>query len=594
MTKRSHLLRRALFLALVAFGLGGLFRLTKEPPPGGPAGRAPFALVPGPSDALLAADKTVAEASPATGEKNAEETWEQPPQAPSAGGAEPAQTPSGGEDLYNKVLVIPIEGMVAGGMQKLVEGALDRADHYGPRLVVFEINSPGGVVDPAEAICKKILQCRFPTVALVTHDALSAASMISTACDTIVLVQGTRIGDCEPHLLIGTLPGEMREKIETVIRARMRSNAQENGYPEKILEAMVTKSIELYQVEYADGKKEFLTKPELDLLEKQIAAGEIARRITNKRLISPEGQLLTLTAKEALEYGLAKEVVDSAGAYYAKHRINPSEIYREKALEYGFKGGIGELSLQWLMLLTLCLVIGVAGVIVELSTPGFGAPGIVGIIGFSCFFVILFLHQRAEVWEICFFLLGLVLVLTELFIIPGFGVAGVLGILALIAAFILSYLPAFNTPDIDWMKETKDMIGFFGLSILGAIILGAVLVKYLPRIPLLGRLVLSGRLRKGEDLLREVALADAGRYPHEAPRETLSALIGKEGLSTTVLRPAGKMRTDEGNTLDVVSDGTMIPRGTRVRVVDVNGPRITVAPVEPDSPSRGESSKTTA
>jgi len=494
-------------------------------------------------------------------------------------------TPAAG---VGKVFVIPIQGAIGGDMQRTVHEILERADHAGARLVVLEIDTPGGMVNAVEEICKDLLDHRFPTAALVTGQAISGGSMTATACDEIVMVENTTIGDCEPHLLIGTVPPEMREKLESVIRARMRTNAQANDHPAPLLEAMVTKSIALYRVAYADGSREFLTKDQLDLLDSQIESGEVSRRITGRELVVKEGQLLTLTAQEALDYGLADELVQSAGAFYRGRNINESEIIREEPPPSAAEGFLERLGLQWTLVLIACLVIGIAGVIVETSTPGFGLPGIIGIIGLSAFFVILFLHDRAEVWELSLFVIGLVLVLVELFILPGIGVAGILGVLAIGASLVLSYLPSFGARGVDWSREVGGLVQVLGIGALGAIGLGALLIRVLPRMPLFGRLILLGRLRRGADLADEVQEAEAGRFPHEEAREREQpSLVGVQGETLTVLRPAGKMRTDDGRTLDVVSDGGYIPEGARVRVLDVNGPRIAVGLVTPQDTKPG-------
>jgi len=58
----------------------------------------------------------------------------------------------------------------------------------------------------------------------------------------------------------------------------------------------------------------------------------------------------------------------------------------------------------------------------------------------------------------------------------------------------------------------------------------------------------------------------------------LSELIGKQGVSTTNLRPSGMAEID-GKRIDVVTDGEMIDKGTRVEVVEVEGNRVVVRSV---------------
>ncbi|MBN1257315.1 MAG: hypothetical protein JXA52_06380 [Planctomycetes bacterium] len=497
---------------------------------------------------------------------------------------------------HDKVMVIKFHGTIIPDIAALrwlagevvvtdkdVETAVEKAEYDGARLIVLEIDSPGGVVDTCNNICRTLIDCPIPTVALVTKQAISGGSMVATACDEIVMVKGSIIGDCEPHAINMKLEDYMREKVESTIRGRMRANAETKGYPPKLLEAMVTKSIALYYIEYEDGAGEFLKREELELLEKQIQDGESQRKIADRTLVCPEGRLLTLTAGEAQKYGLIKEVTDSVGKFYADREINASDRFVMETPQEESSGLLSkEISIKWQMLLVLCLVIGIAGVIVEASVPGFGVPGIIGIIGFSCFFAILFLHGRAEFWEIGLFLAGIVFILMELFIFPGFGVSGILGILCIFASLAFSYLLPFDALSMQgagWQNEVNRMITFFGLGSLLAIVLGWLLAKYLVKVPILGKIILTSSLRSGSEVIADVAAEESGRFPHEVHRQE-SELQGVTGVAATDLRPAGKMRTDDGKTLDVVSDGGLLKKDTPVKIVEVNGPRITVTKLE--------------
>ncbi|MHC4871066.1 MAG: NfeD family protein [Planctomycetota bacterium] len=474
------------------------------------------------------------------------------------------------EHLLGKTLVIPVKGMIAGGMQEMFEKEIERADKEGPRLIVLEIDSPGGFVDSVEPICAKLLQTKIPTVALVTKQAISGGSMIATACDEIVMLEGSTIGDCEPHSMIGSLPDNMREKIETKIRADMRANAQANNYPDKLLEAMVTKAFELYEIEFSDGKKELLYKNEIDLIEKQIKDREIKRKIKNRKIIVKEGSLLTLTAQEALEYKLAKSVVNSTSAFYSMREISGADIVKVKEKESGIT-----MNVKLQMILVAFLIIGIAGLIVESQVPGFGVPGVVGIIGFAAFFATLFFYDRASEWEIALFVVGITLLIVEIFILPGFGVAGILGILCILGSLVLGIMSPFDQM-MSWQDELRTVVDIVGYASIGAIVIGVLAAKYLPEMKIFKGLILHAELKSGEDVLSEVADSEKGRFPHEEKDAVKSDLVGVEGTAVTVLRPAGKMETNEGKVLDVVSSGVIIEEGKKVIIKDVNGPRIEV------------------
>ncbi len=469
-----------------------------------------------------------------------------------------------------KVVVIPVKGMIAGDMGKMFEREIDRANKDGAKMIVLEIDTPGGMVDVVEEICGKLLQTKIPTVALVTTQAISGGSMIATACDKIVMLKGSTIGDCEPHSMIGSLPENMREKIETKIRADMRANAQANGYPDKLLEAMVTKAFELYEIKFADGKSELLYKNEIKLIESQIKNKELKRKITERKLIVKEGSLLTLTADEALKLKLANSVVDNSAGFYLANKIKNTEIIRVKVKPFKL-----EMNIQLEMILVAFLIIGIAGIIVESQVPGFGVPGIIGLIGFAGFFSVLLFNGKAEEWEIALFVIGIVFLLIELFIIPGFGIAGILGIGCVIAAIVFSIIPPLDSVQ-NWQVEMGNVVSIIGVSMLGAIVLGAVVIKYLPKISFFKGLVLTAKSKSGEEILAEVEESEKGKFPHEDEDNMKNSLIGEIGLTITMLRPSGKIKIKNEKVLDVVSDGIIIEEGKKVKIVDINGPRIEV------------------
>jgi len=112
------------------------------------------------------------------------------------------------------------------------------------------------------------------------------------------------------------------------------------------------------------------------------------------------------------------------------------------------------------------------------------------------------------------------------------------------------------------------MMAQFGMALIGAVLLGVLLVSYLPHIPYLNRLIL--RPRADADVTRE-ELSDAVR-PETA------ALLGAIGVAATPLRPAGKVKFGD-EYIDVVAEGAYVDPGTRVQVVEIEGNRIVVKEV---------------
>lgn len=143
------------------------------------------------------------------------------------------------------------------------------------------------------------------------------------------------------------------------------------------------------------------------------------------------------------------------------------------------------------------------------------------------------------------FLLGLILLGLELFVIPGFGVIGVMGIASLIGSVGVAW----------WKLGGWEAGVTFGL---GVAALAGLLYAF------------SKSKASGEMVL--TAEANAG-IAVDLPKIEL----GSEGTAATPLRPMGVVRFAERE-LSVISEGLFVDAGTPVRVTRVEGPTIFVAP----------------
>ncbi len=78
----------------------------------------------------------------------------------------------------------------------------------------------------------------------------------------------------------------------------------------------------------------------------------------------------------------------------------------------------------------IMLIIG--GIYFELQTPGIGFPLVTAVLGAVLYFAPLYLEGVAQNWELLLFVVGLLLLAVEIFVLPGFGIAGVAGIAAVV------------------------------------------------------------------------------------------------------------------------------------------------------------------
>jgi membrane-bound serine protease (ClpP class) len=220
---------------------------------------------------------------------------------------------------------------------------------------------------------------------------------------------------------------------------------------------------------------------------------------------------------------------------------------------------------SWLFFIAACVFI-----FIEAKAPGFGLPGILGLV---CFGLVLFgnyLAGLAEMQEILLVLLGLGLIAIELFVMPGTLIPGVIGALAVLVGIFLSFQDfLIPTTALDRQVLENNLLQLT-LSLVASITTILVITRYLPRTPVLRWLVLSNDRRPEE-------LRGSGTAVDDLER-TRPILVGAEGLSESDLRPSGKITLGE-RVIDAVAEGTFVERGQRIRVVKVEGNRIVVRPL---------------
>ena len=415
------------------------------------------------------------------------------------------------------VYVAPIEGVIDLGLAPFVQRVLDEATLAGAAAVILEVNTFGGRVDAAVLIRDALLNSKLRTVAFVNKRAISAGALISLAAEELVMAEGGTIGAATPVQMgqPGAAPQPVAEKTVSYMRKEFRATAESRKRPPLLAEAMVDPDVEIPGV-----------------IEK--------------------GKLLTLTTEEAMKHKLADFRADTMGSVLEQLGLGGAEIRRTSP-------NWAEELVRFLthpVLSSLLITIGTLGIVVGLRTGDFGVAGAIGIASLSLFFWGQWLVQLAGWEELLFVAGGVTLLAVEIFMIPGFGVAGVLGIAAILAGLTLSLIGGGATSEVVLIATGRVVF-----SLLAALILSLVLLRFLPRLPFGRRLILETGLGSGHEY---------GSAPDSDQR-----WLGKKGLAASPLRPSGIAEID-GARVDVVSDGPLIDAGQLVEVTRVDGNRIVV------------------
>ena len=408
--------------------------------------------------------------------------------------------------------------------------ALEEAKEVNPDLIVLHLNTYGGEVVYADSIRTAILRCETPIVAYIDNNAASAGALISIACDRIYMRTGSQIGAAT--VVNGVDGSKMPDKYQSYMRATMRATAESHG---------------------KDSLGNWLREP-------LIAEAMVDERVYIEGVIDT-GKILTFTTKEAIEHNYCEaevttfdEVLEAEG-YVASE----CEITEYKPSLYDkLKGTLMGTALRSILIM---LIIG--GIYYELQQPGIGFPLAVAITAAVLYFAPLYLDGLAAYWEMAVFVIGIVLLLLELFVIPGFGIAGIGGILCVIFGLVLAML---NNDFFDFSPIVIPDLNQALLTVFLGLIFGTVLVIYL--ISKIGTKGMFSRLALAKEQSMEEGYVGV-------PTEQTN-IVGHEGIATTDLRPSGKVIID-GKHYDAVSQyGDFIIKGTKIKVTKYEATQVYV------------------
>jgi membrane-bound serine protease (ClpP class) len=452
------------------------------------------------------------------------------------------------------VVVVPVSGDVDPAMAAYLSRAIREGREYPNPLFVFSMDTFGGRVDAAFQIVDTLLNAPgdAPTVAFVKTKAISAGALIALASQKLVMRSGTTIGDAAPIAMTGEGPEMLGEKFQSPLRAKFRALAKRNGYPPALAEAMVTESMTVYELVLGDTTLYVDSTEFADMSEGQ------KRRIVNRRVVVGSGELLTMDDAEALRLGFSsmtvesiEEMLDSMGVADYR-RVTVSSNWSEQFVKF-----IGAIA-------PILLMVGFAALYTELKTPGFGIPGLIGILCLGLVFGGQYLVGLADYTELLLIAIGVLLLAMELFVIPGFGVSGIFGIAFLVAGMVLSFQDfVIPQPQFPWQRELfiRNLFMVLG-SFLGSLVLILLFFRY-------GFVHLS-RIVSGPYLSATMAQATIAPETGEAP-----VAIGDTGVTLKPLRPAGSARFGDV-AVDVITDGEFCDAGEEVVVIKIQGNSVVV------------------
>lgn len=481
-----------------------------------------------------------------------------------------------------RAYVIPIRAGITPAMYDAIKRKVLLCKGAGAQMVIFDMNTLGGDSDSMGKIADLItddLEDVF-TVVYVNPQAISAGAIISLACDEIVMAPSAKIGDAMPILIspqggLMEMSKEVRAKIESYARSSVRLLAERNGYNQSLCEAMITVSMEIWLIRNRDTGELKMVEPREwrtrvadvpgQAKPKEPAQDKSQKKWQYVQSIDQDDTLVTLTTREATFVGISARTFESMDELKAHYNITGEPKVLEDSAVEGVVRFLTSPQVAFLL-----MFVGMISIYTEMHSPGFGVAGIIAVLCFATLFGSRYLTGLAVNWEIALFMVGLILLAVEIFVIPGFGVAGVTGILccvvSLLAIFIANAPDKLPLPktDLDWGMLSNGVLSI-SLAFITSTILAVVLAKYLRRLPVANRLI----------------LAPVEAY-EGSPASELSPItrvqVGDVGVLETPCRPVGEARFN-GELIDAATEDEFLPTGTKVRVICNEGNRLIVEKV---------------
>lgn len=440
-------------------------------------------------------------------------------------------------DQKTLIYKINIKEEIGSASWSHLKNGLYQAQQKQANYVILHLNTYGGFVIEADSMRTAILNCKIPVIAFVDNNAASAGALIATACDSIYMSQSATIGAAT----VVTQTGEKApDKYQSYMRALMRSTAESHGR-----DTIITA--------HNDTIIQWKRNP------------LIAEAMVDERVVVPiltdTTKVLTLTSTDAIEIGYANGIVENISDIISNNlHIKSYELENYNPTPFDH---IKDFLMNSIVQTLLIMVI-FGGVYLELKTPGIGAPICIAIAAALLYFTPLYMDGYAQNWEILLFVLGLILLAFEIFVIPGFGVAGITGITLIVLGLFLSLLGNVNL-NFDGISTSHALKSLLTVTI--GIILGFALIIFL-----------LSRVGKKGSLLNHIAL-NADQEGFSTISSTIKQMIGKIGIASTILRPSGKVIIDS-NVYDAVALQGYIDKDKKIKVVKYENAQLYVVEIK--------------
>lgn len=419
--------------------------------------------------------------------------------------------------------VIPIHTEIDRSAYHHFKQALVQARDAHADIIIVELNTYGGAVDAADSIRTAILRLPLPTVAFVDVNAASAGALIALSCDSVYMAPAASMGSAT---VVNGAGEPMPQKYQSYMATIMRATAEHHG-----------------RVVDGDSMR-WRRNPE-------VAAS----------MVNPD-MSVSLTATQAVACGYADGIAPDIAAVMADlHRAGEPVTYYQSTLTDDLLGFLSNAAVRAIL---VALILG--GIYMEMHTPGLGFAAAVSLVATVLFFLPVIVAGSIPSWVILCFIIGVILIALELFVIPGFGIAGITGIIAVAAALTGAMVSTDSVSGVDLGSIGRSLV----LVVIGCIIAAGIVLwltsRHGPR-----------RLRRHTELLTELTVADG----FVGVDMSMQRFVGQTAVTVTDMRPSGKIEIGS-RIYDAVSAGEFITAHKPVKIIRYENAQLYVVATEHD------------
>lgn len=441
------------------------------------------------------------------------------------------------EVARKKVYILPIQEDIMPALTYLVRRGVKDAMEAKADTLILDMETNGGRVDVTRDIISIIEKFNGRTVTYVNRTAFSAGAFIAVSTKEIYMAPQSVIGAAAPIMMApggggaAEMPDTVERKMTSAVRAMVRTSAEKNGHNVDVVEAMIDKTRELK----IDGE-----------------------------VLNEKGQILTLTNVQAeKEYGTPPKPLLSKGTFESMDALIKHLGLADATRVEVQPTGAEKVGTFLEKLAPLLLIVGIIGVYIELKTPGFGLPGIVGLTAFTIYFLGGYIAGLSGIEWLAVFIIGLALLFLELLVFPGTLALGIAGAGLMLVALIMALVDVYpGMPPIPTMPQLRLPLQTLGIAAVGSAVAVLALARVLPETPIFRRLV---------------STTASGEISTIAAETVRNSRVGEVGVAISQLRPGGKAQFGD-EIIDVITQGELLPKGTQVRVIRHSGPEAVVEP----------------